>query len=57
MGIIYIGLKIIIEIVIGIMILGAVIGSFEKEKEEERNTLIITGVFLTIVEMLLIFGK
>lgn len=57
MGIIYIGVKIIIEIMIGIMILGSVISSFEKGKEEERNTAIIAGVFLIIVEMLLIFGK
>lgn len=57
MGIIYIGVKIVVEIAIGIMILGGVISSFEKGKEEERNTAIIASVFLIIVEMLLICGK
>lgn len=57
MGIIYIGVKIIVEIVIGIMILGGVISSFEKGKEEERNTAIIASVFLIIVEILLMFGR
>lgn len=57
MGIIYIGVKIIVEIVIGIMILGGVISSFEKGKKEERNTAIIASVFLIIVEILLMFGR